>query len=160
MENAVDALKIAFGMLVFVIALTLAFMVFSQANQTSTKMLFASDKTNYYSYSDDVSNKDGRIVGADVVISSLYRYYQESIVVRVVIGDNTTEFNTETDGGLSKKQRKEKVNDFIKSSVLTGTFLETFDEVKKSGHYITEDDGSELTIQSGQTSIYITYTKQ
>lgn len=164
MENAVDALKIAFGMLVFVIALTLAFMVFSQANQTSTKMLFASDKTNYYSYSDDVSNEDGRIVGADVVISSLYRYYQESIVVRVckTDGELIEEFNTETDGGLSKKQRKEIVNNWIQTNKdnLTGTFLETFDEVKKSGHYITEDDGSELTIQSGQTSIYITYTKR
>lgn len=162
MENAVDALKIAFGMLVFVIALTLAFMVFSQANQTSTKMLFASDKTNYYSYSEEDANENGRIVGADVVISSLYRYYQESIVVRVVIDEKITEFNTETDGGLSKKQRKEIVNNWIQTNKdnLTGTFLETFDEVKKSGHYITEDDGSELTIQSGQTSIYITYTKQ
>lgn len=159
MENAVDALKIAFGVLVFVIALTIAFALLSQAKATSDIMLFASDKTNYYSYSED-ANENGRIVGADVVISSLYRYYQESIVVRVVIGEKTTEFNTETDGGLSKKKRKEKVNDFIKSGELTDTFLETFDEVKKSGHYITEDDGSELTIQSGQTSIYITYTKQ
>lgn len=169
MENAVDALKIAFGVLVFVIALTIAFALLSQAKATSDIMLFASDKTNYYSYSDDVLNENGRIVGADVVISSLYRYYQESIVVRVyntdgnLIGDddNTGEFNTETDGKSSKKERKERVNDWISGNKdkLTGTFLETFDEVKKSGHYITEDDGSELTIQSGQTSIYITYTK-
>lgn len=107
MENAVDALKIAFGMLVFVIALTLAFMVFSQATQTSTKMLFASDKTNYYTYSDE-PNEQGRIVGADVVISSLYRYYKESVVVRIVDGNNTEEFNTETDGGLSQRERKKE----------------------------------------------------
>ena len=159
MENAVDALKIAFGMLVFVIALTLAFMVFSQATQTSTKMLFASDKTNYYTYSDE-PNEQGRIVGADVVISSLYRYYKESVVVRIVDGNNTEEFNTETDGGLSQKERKKRVNDWIGKNKLDGTFLETFDEVKKSGEYIVEDDGSELTVQSGQTSIYITYKKQ
>ncbi len=159
MENAVDALKIAFGMLVFVIALTLAFMVFSQATQTSTKMLFASDKTNYYTYSDE-PNEQGRIVGADVVISSLYRYYKESVVVRIVDGNNTEEFNTETDGGLSQKERKKRVNDWIGKNKLDGTFLETFDEVKKSGEYIVEDDGSELTVQSGQTSIYITYTKK
>ncbi len=161
MENAVDALKIAFGMLVFVIALTLAFMVFSQATQTSTKMLFASDKTNYYTYSDE-PNEQGRIVGADVVISSLYRYYKESVVVRIVDGNNTEEFNTETDGGLSQRERKKRVNEWINDNKnnLTGTFLETFDEVKKSGEYIVEDDGSELTVQSGQTSIYITYKKQ
>ena len=161
MENAVDALKIAFGMLVFVIALTLAFMVFSQATQTSTKMLFASDKTNYYTYSDE-PNEQGRIVGADVVISSLYRYYKESVVVRIVDGNNTEELNTETDGGLSQRERKKRVNEWINDNKnnLTGTFLETFDEVKKSGEYIVEDDGSELTVQSGQTSIYITYKKQ
>ena len=164
MENAVDALKIAFGVLVFVIALTVAFALLSQAKATSDIMLFASDKTNYYTYSNKAENTEGRIVGADVVISSLYRYYKESVVVRVYDKNNTLieEFNTETDGGLSQKERKKKVNEWIKEnkSELDGTFLETFDEVKKSGEYIVEDDGSELTVQSGQTSIYITYKKQ
>ena len=125
-------------------------------------MLFASDKTNYYTYSNKAENTEGRIVGADVVISSLYRYYKESVVVRIVEGTNITEFNTETDGGLSQRERKKRVNDWIEknSNTLNGTFLETFDEVKKSGEYIVEDDGSELTVQSGQTSIYITYTKK
>ena len=163
MENAVDALKIAFGVLVFVIALTVAFALLSQAKATSDIMLFASDKTNYYTYSNKAENTEGRIVGADVVISSLYRYYKESVVVRVY--DGTTligDFNTETDKGLSQRERKKKVNDWIKenSNILNGQFLETFDEVKKGGKYIVEDDGSELTVQSGQTSIYITYTKQ
>ena len=127
MENAVDALKIAFGVLVFVIALTVAFALLSQAKATSDIMLFASDKTNYYTYSENAENEAGRIVGADVVISS-----------------------------------KKRVNEWIKDpkNDLTGDFLETFDEVKKSGEYIVEDDGSELTVQSGQTSIYITYKKQ
>ena len=125
-------------------------------------MLFASDKTNYYTYSENAKNENGRLVGADVVISSLYRYYKESVVVRIVEGTNITEFNTETDGGLSQRERKKRVNDWIEknSNILTGTFLETFDEVKKSGEYIVEDDGSEITVQSGQTSIYITYIKQ
>lgn len=162
MENAVDALKIAAAVLVFVIALTIAFALLSQAKATSDIMLFASDKTNYYTYSNKAENTEGRIVGADVVISSLYRYYKESVVVRIVEGTNITEFNTETDGGLSQRERKKRVNDWIEknSNILNGTFLETFDEVKKSGEYIVEDDGSELTVQSGQTSIYITYTKQ
>lgn len=162
MENAVDALKIAFGVLVFVIALTVAFALLSQAKATSDIMLFASDKTNYYTYSENAKNKNGRLVGADVVISSLYRYYKESVVVRIVEGTNITEFNTETDKGLSQRERKKRVNDWIKenSSTLKGQFLETFDEVKKGGKYIVEDDGSEITVQSGQTSIYITYTKQ
>ena len=163
MENAVDALKIAAAVLVFVIALTIAFALLSQAKATSDIMLFASDKTNYYTYSKDADDTEGRIVGADVVISSLYRYYKESVVVRIVEGTNITEFNTETDKGLSQRERKKRVNDWIErnsSTLLNGKFLETFDEVKKSGEYIVEDDGSELTVKSGQTSIYITYTKQ
>ena len=143
---------------------TIAFALLSQAKATSDIMLFASDKTNYYTYSNEAENKAGRIVGADVVISSLYRYYKESVVVRVYDKNNTLieEFNTETDGGLSQRERKKRVNDWIEknSNTLNGTFLETFDEVKKSGEYIVEDDGSEITVQSGQTSIYITYTKQ
>ena len=163
MENAVDALKIAFGVLVFVIALTIAFALLSQAKATSDIMLFASDKTNYYTYSNDAENTEGRIVGADVVISSLYRYYKESVVVRVY--DGTTligDFNTETDGGLSQRERKKRVNDWIEtnSDILDGTFLEACDEVKKSGEYIVAEDGAELTVQSGQTCIYITFTKR
>lgn len=166
MENAVDALKIAFGVLVFVIALTVAFALLSQAKATSDIMLFASDKTNYYTYSKDADDAEGRIVGADVVISSLYRYYKESVVVRVYDSNgrliDNGDFNTETDKGLSQKERKKKVNEWIEKNrgKLDGKFLETFDEVKKSGEYIVEDDGSELTVKSGQTSIYITYTKQ
>lgn len=164
MENAVDALKIAAAVLVFVIALTIAFALLSQAKATSDIMLFASDKTNYYTYSKDADDAEGRIVGADVVISSLYRYYKESVVVRVYDGTNLIgDFNTETDGGLSQRERKKRVNDWIErnsSTLLNGKFLETFDEVKKSGEYIVEDDGSELTVKSGQTSIYITYTKR
>ena len=89
MENAVDALKIAAAVLVFVIALTIAFALLSQAKATSDIMLFASDKTNYYTYSNKAENTEGRIVGADVVISSLYRYYKESVVVRVYDKNNT-----------------------------------------------------------------------
>lgn len=167
MENAVDALKIAFGVLVFVIALTIAFAVLSQAKATSDIMLFASDKTNYYTYSEEADKAEGRIVSADVVISSLYRYYKESIVVRVCDRDgkliDNGDFNTETDGESSQKARKDSVSKWIQDNKdkLEGTFLETFDEVKKGGSYIIdEDDGSELILEQGQTSIYITYTKQ
>lgn len=167
MENAVDALKIAAAVLVFVIAITIAFALLSQAKSTSDIILFSSDKTNYYDYSKD-ANRDGRIVGADVVISSLYRYYKESIVVRICHSDGTLikEFNTKKDGLGSQKARKEFVNAWIDSEIESGIlsrdnkFLETFDEVKESGQYIKEDDGSEITIQSGQTSIWITYTQR
>lgn len=163
MENAVDALKISFAVFIFVLALSLAFMVFSQASQTSTKMLFASDATNYYRYSGTV-NQGGRIVNSDVVISSMYRYYKESIVVKIVPRSGVAiTLDSAQDGAVSRNTEEAKL-DYIQEKLgdlnLDAQYLETFDEVKKSGKYAIGEDGTELVTESGQTSIYITYTEQ
>ena len=102
MENAVDALKIAFAVMVFTIALSLAMATFSQARETSETVLFMNDKTNYYEYDEigtatdmgdytqyEVRQVDGstitytdkRIVGIETVIPTLYRYYKENYIV-------------------------------------------------------------------------------
>ena len=82
MENAVDALKIAFAVMVFTIALTLAISTFSQARETSEAVLFMNDKTNYYSWEDEVNySEDKRIVGIEAIIPTLYRYYKENYTV-------------------------------------------------------------------------------
>ena len=160
MENAVDALKIAFAIFIFVLSLSIAFMAFSQAAQTSNKMLFASDPTNYYIYTEMVP-KEGRIVTADVVISSLYRYYKESIVVNIVNSSGKIEtFNTATDGLNSQEKRKEKVEKYVKGKTFNknAKYQETFQEVTKNGKYAVGEDGTVITEEAGQTSIYITYT--
>ena len=160
MENAVDALKIAFAVFIFVLSLSIAFMAFSQAAQTSNKMLFASDPTNYYRYTGEVP-KNGRIVTADVVISSLYRYYKESIVVNIVNSSGKIEtFNTATDGLNSQEKRKEKVEKYVKGKTFNknAKYQETFQEVTKNGKYAVGEDGTVITEEAGQTSIYITYT--
>lgn len=159
MENAVDALKIAFAVFIFVLSLSIAFMAFSQAAQTSNKMLFASDPTNYYRYTGEVP-KNGRIVTADVVISSLYRYYKESIIVNIVNSSGTETFNTATDGLNSQEKRKEKVEKYVKKPTFdkSAKYQETFQEVTKNGKYAVGEDGTVITEEAGQTSIYITYT--
>lgn len=108
MENAVDALKIAFAVMVFTIALSVAMATFSQARETSEAVLFMNDKTNYYMYDQvgdgeienpgtdieytkyEVIKSDGtpgitytdkRIVGIDAIIPTLYRYYKENYTV-------------------------------------------------------------------------------
>lgn len=92
MENAVDALKIAFAVMVFTMALTLAISTFSQARETSEAVLFMNDKTNYYSWEDDsnyyevngtgdIVYKSERIVGIEAIIPTLYRYYKENYTV-------------------------------------------------------------------------------
>lgn len=160
MENAVDALKIAFAVFIFVLSLSIAFMAFSQAAQTSNKMLFASDPTNYYRYTGKVP-ENGRIVTADVVISSLYRYYKESIVVNIADNSGIIQetFNTATDGLNSQKRRKQRVEGYVKDKLgKDAKYLETFQEVTKNGKYAVGEDGTVITEEAGQTSIYITYT--
>ena len=56
MENATDALKIAFAIFVFVIAITLTFSLISQAKSTSDYVLSYSDRTNFYEHSDSKDN--------------------------------------------------------------------------------------------------------
>ena len=50
MENAADALKLGFALLVFVIAITLTFSVIGQARAVSDIVFTATDKTNFYDY--------------------------------------------------------------------------------------------------------------
>ena len=50
MENATDALKMAFAVFVFIIALSIVFSLISQAKETADTVLFYSDKTNYYDW--------------------------------------------------------------------------------------------------------------
>lgn len=160
MENAVDALKIAFAVFIFVLSLSIAFMAFSQAAQTSNKMLFASDPTNYYRYTGEVP-ENGRIVTADVVISSLYRYYKESIVVNIANNSGIIQetFNTATDGLNSQERRKQRVEGYVLGTLGKNVkYLETFQEVTKNGKYAVGEDGTVITEEAGQTSIYITYT--
>ena len=48
MEDAVEALKMAFGAFVLVIAISIAFHMFSQARATAESMFYVADKTNFY----------------------------------------------------------------------------------------------------------------
>ena len=48
MENATDALKIAFAAMIFVMALSIAIAMFSQLNDVSKVVLSSSDVTSFY----------------------------------------------------------------------------------------------------------------
>ena len=98
MENAVDALKIAAAILVFIIAIGTSFSVFGTAKQTADAIITMRDKQAYldapeldggvfYTSSSAVEsgNAEGvttlghRIVGFDDVISTIYRYSKEKV---------------------------------------------------------------------------------
>lgn len=87
MENAVDALKMAFAVLVFVIALTTSMMAFGQARETSEKVFYMTDKTNFYDYVLDKKDSEYRIVSSETIIPTLYRYYKENFNVIILSKD-------------------------------------------------------------------------
>ena len=50
MENAADALKMAFAIFVFIVALSIVFSLIGKVKETADAVLANSDKTNYYQY--------------------------------------------------------------------------------------------------------------
>lgn len=81
MENAADALKIAFSVLMFVLALTLSISCFSQANTAVKEIINLRDETTQYTYVEPSENLT-RIVGVETVITTMYKAYEENFEVR------------------------------------------------------------------------------
>ena len=161
MENAVDALKIAFAILVFVIALSITFSSISQVKKTGDFILKSVDKTNYYTKL-GVENLEtyngGRIVGIDTIISNMYRIKQETFAIKVVNGSERRDFTLDN---FTEDELLEQIESFKKEHInSTDEYIETFSEITYSGEYIIGEDGSRITIVPGGTKIYITYTKQ
>ncbi len=82
MENAVEALKMAFAVFVFLMALTVSIFCFNQVKATSDVVLYMNDSTKYYEYQ-GVAGKaaQNRIVGLETIIPTLYKYYKENYTV-------------------------------------------------------------------------------
>lgn len=97
MDNAIDALKIAFAVFVFVMALSISMSALSQAKTVSDEVFYMTDKTNFYEYTADKKIPDGRFVSAETIIPTLYRYYKENF--DVVIAEDK-----DNDGVVSSDQ--------------------------------------------------------
>ena len=80
MENATDALKIAFAAMIFVMALSIAIAMFSQLNDVSKVVLSSSDVTSFYEY-EQTTNQQNRIVGLATIIPTIYKYYKENFTI-------------------------------------------------------------------------------
>lgn len=85
MENAVDALKVAFGVLVFAIAITLTFSVIGQARATSDVIFKLNDKMEYYEYAtaEDYNAVENRIVNLETLLPTIHRYAKEQYAVTI-----------------------------------------------------------------------------
>lgn len=173
MENAAEALKLAFMMFVFAVAITVTFSLVAQAKSTADTVLYYSDKTNFYEHS-QANPSNNREVSVAEVISSLYRYYKETLGVTVNLKTGETYTfdlnNNETiiqETGVpeikrltSNDDREANLKRFIENILpKDSNFKEEFVEIPISGIYEYGSDGTELVMASGGKKVYITYTE-
>lgn len=161
MENVADALKIAFAVLVFVIAITITFYFISQAKNTSDTVLYYADDTNFYEYAN--SAETNRTVNVSEVIATLYRYYKESVAVTIKIGNKVNTFDLTT-ANKSMNEIENELANYIENNLLklnsNNKFKEEFIETPISGIYISGEDDTQLTITPGGRKLYVIYTLQ
>lgn len=82
MENAIDALKMAAGVLIFVMALSISINAFGQAREAATVILENNDREYETQYTegnlDDAGNPvTTRLVGMESIIPTIYKAYME-----------------------------------------------------------------------------------
>ena len=80
MENAVEALKIAFAVMMFCGALTLSISSFSTARSAATAIINMRDRETEYTYVEPSDNFT-RTVGVETIVPSMYRAYKENIEI-------------------------------------------------------------------------------
>lgn len=94
MENAAEALKMAAAVLIFVLALSISINSFSEVRQTSQTILNYRDREYETTYVEDNGSTE-RLVGAETIIPSMYKIYQENYKII---------FNIKSIGYLYKKK--------------------------------------------------------
>lgn len=114
MENASEALIMAFSVLVFVLALSISIHSFGQARATSEIIMERSDSTFDTTYIDadnkllqDVKASGEKIVtrtvGAETIIPTLYRAYEENLVIVFADEEGSAQFT----GGIYAQKKKD-----------------------------------------------------
>ena len=94
-DNVSNALMMAFFVMLLVLALAVAMKMFSTITTTSEALVLYSDSTVYYdsvkiddeslnaAAGDDINSGTVRIVSAETIIPTLYRYYKENFCVKI-----------------------------------------------------------------------------
>lgn len=158
MENATDALLIAFAILIFIIALSVSLTTLSQAKSTADIVLFASDRTITQTplgvqYDDEVAKQGGRVVGVDTVIATIARTSKEMFAVKIIDNDiYFFEYDKQDKNEFENEMRR-----FIKEHI-GNQYIETYVEVPVSGIIHEGEDGTILE-QDAIKKLYITYEK-
>ena len=89
MENVVEALEMAFGVLIFVLALSITMVMFSNIRSTATAIIDNKDDRQEYIYVDEDEYIDSngkaireRTVKVDSIVPTIYRAFNENYIIR------------------------------------------------------------------------------
>lgn len=151
MESAVEALKMAFGVLVFVIALSVTISMFSLARQTADVVLGVADDTTHYEYYENNSSanaKGNRIVGLETIIPTMYKYNKENYTIQFKKGSVDGD-DFEICNGISKLDLDEERQNNEPWIVNNEQVKKHLDAMINGGEY-TFSDGSNKSENYGQ----------
>lgn len=124
MENAVEALKLAFAVMVLTLALTVTITLFSKARSTSEIVFRSADSTEYYDYMKytDADKTGNRVVGFETIIPTLYKYNKERYKVTFEKGD----YNS-ADGTISNRRKLKIYETTTNPSSWNSGYINDFD---------------------------------
>ena len=133
MENAVDALKMAFAVIVFVMALSISINMFSNARETADVVLHSSDITGYMQFQEATEGTESRIVGMETIVPTLYKYYKENytVIFRNKNGEYLTIYNTQTNSNLWSNDYKKNKYYTLDSEKMQICAFDVDDETKR-----------------------------
>lgn len=82
MENATHALTMVLTITVFVMALTVSIVSFSNVKEVADVIIYTKDETNYYEYQGEIGKAaENRIIGLETIIPTMYKYYKENYTI-------------------------------------------------------------------------------
>jgi len=155
MENATDAMYMAFAVLIFVLALSITMSSFSVVRVAANNILQNQDRENGYTYI-KYSKKDSsgneiletnRIVGKETIVPAMFRAYAENYSIRFLNVDGTplnfyiydnekiNIIDLKNDGIANRKQ----ANEFVQALV-TGTLGELKNKNLNTGQFSLFED--------------------
>lgn len=103
MENAIDALKMAAAVLVFVLALSISINAFGEVRRTSQTILEYQDREYDYTYVEENGDTERR-VGVETIVPAIHRAYKENYKIN---------FNTTKIGNDGIYGRRNETGDII-----------------------------------------------
>ncbi len=154
MENAVDALKMVFAVLVFIIALSITFYLFTKTKETADILLRFADRENFSDYDYQTLDR-GREVHIDTVISTLKNYKTQSSYVRIERGGVSKIYDYSS---TAARDVEDTVKDLLENHSKE-IYLESIEEITTGGTYILGEDGTRLIADptGANTRRYIVY---